>query len=70
YQYFGCLLIMILLICNSVRSMSGNIKKKECIVMAVSAIVFFMFLPEASGIAVPRTYIKHVLELVPTWIFE
>lgn len=70
YQYFGCLLIMILLICNSVRSMSGNIRKKECIVMAVSAVVFFMFLPEASGIAVPRTYIKHVLELVPTWIFE
>ncbi|WP_044974999.1 phospholipid carrier-dependent glycosyltransferase [Ruminococcus sp. HUN007] len=70
YQYFGCLLIMILLICNSLRSMKGSARKREIITMAVSAAVFFMFLPESTGIAVPRTYIKHVLELVPTWIFE
>ncbi len=70
YQYFGCVLIIALLIANSLLNLRGNIKKKEIAVMAVTAVVFIMFIPEAAGLTVPRNYIKHVLELVPTWIFE
>lgn len=70
YQYFGCILMMILLICNSALNFKGSIKKKEYIIMAAAVIVFMIFFPETSGIAVDRSYIKHVEELVPTWIFE
>jgi len=70
YQYFGCVLIMILLICNSLIHLGGNIKKKEYAVMAAAVIVFLIFFPETSGVPVYRQYTKHVLELVPTWIFE
>jgi len=70
YQYFGCMLIIILLICNSILNLRGSMKKKEYIMMALSLALFIMFFPQLSGVAVDRSYTKHFLELVPTWIFE
>lgn len=70
YQYFGCMLIIVLLICNSILNLKGSIKKKERIIVIASVLLFIMFFPETTGIPVARSYTKHFLELVPTWIFE
>ncbi len=70
YQYFGCVLVMILLICNSLLNSGTKIRRNEKIAVCVSFALFIIFFPQISGIEVKREYIKQVLELVPTWIFE
>lgn len=70
YQYFGCVIIMVMLICNSLIQMKRRIKTTETIMVIASVLLFVMFFPEISGITVDREYTDKVLEWLPTWVFE
>ena len=70
YQYFGCILIMIMLICNALMQIKHKAKNKEAVIIIASLLLFVMFFPEISGIAVSRKYTQQMLEWLPTWIFE
>lgn len=69
YQYFGCVLIMIPMICKSVMSMK-HYRRISAVIMIVSLALFIMFYPAISGVEVSRSYVKNVLEWLPTWAFE
>lgn len=69
YQYFICIIIMILMICESL----GHMKRPKLtggVMMVASLILFVMFFPVISGIAADREYVSNVLEWLPTWVFE
>lgn len=69
YQYFGCILVIIPMICKSVMSMK-HYRKISATLMIISAVLFIMFYPVISGIEVSRSYVSKVLEWLPTWRFE
>lgn len=69
YQYFVCILILILMLCNSVINLK-NTEKKEIILGGLSFSLFILFFSELSGVMVNREYVNQVLEWLPTWIFE
>ncbi len=69
YQYFGCILVMIPLICKSVMSMK-HYRIASVALIVISMALFIMFYPAISGIDVSRSYVKNVLEWLPTWVFE
>lgn len=70
YQYFGCILIIVLLICNSLMQMKRRIKIREAALITASLLLFIMFFPEISGVSTDREYTSKVLEWLPSWIFE
>lgn len=70
YQYFGCVLIMILLICNALLNLCRKPKRTEAVIIILSVLLFIMFFPEISGMTVSRKYTNQMLEWFPTWIFE
>lgn len=69
YQYFGCIMIIILMICNSLNNLK-NAKKAGIILICSSLVIFVMFFPVISGIEADRIYIQRFLEWLPTWVFE
>lgn len=69
YQYFGCITVLILTLCNSVINLK-NTEKKELILGGLSFALFILFFSELSGVMVKREYVNQVLEWLPTWVFE
>ncbi len=69
YQYFGCILVMIPMICKSVMSLK-HYRKISAALMIVSAALFIMFYPAISGLEVSRSYVGNVLEWLPSWRFD
>lgn len=69
YQYFVCILIIILMICVSIGHLKHQ-KKVGNIMMYSSLVLFLMFFPVISGTEVSREYIRQALEWLPTWVFE
>ncbi len=68
YQYFGCILILVLLLCSSVM----NLKKSKAIrsvLIVGSVLMFAVFFTELSGITVSKEYAARFLEWFPTWDF-
>ena len=61
---------MIMLICNALMQIKHKAKNKEAVIIIASLLLFVMFFPEISGIAVSRKYTQQMLEWLPTWIFE
>lgn len=69
YQYFGCIMIIILMICNSVMNLKKS-KMAGIILICLSLQLFIMFFPVISGIEANRGYVQQYLEWLPTWVFE
>lgn len=69
YQYFICVVILILMIVNSVISLKA-VRKWAIGLAASSGALFLMFYPVISGLSVWRAYIAKVLEWLTTWRFE
>lgn len=67
YQYFVCIIIIILMICVSVGHLKHR-RKAEIILMCASFVLFVMFFPAISGIAADKDYIN-MLQWLPTWVF-
>ena len=63
YQYFGCVIIMVMLICNSLIQMKRRIKTTETIMVIASVLLFVMFFPEISGITVDREYTLSLIHI-------
>ncbi|MCR4955938.1 MAG: phospholipid carrier-dependent glycosyltransferase [Lachnospiraceae bacterium] len=70
YQYFVCSMILILMIANSVRNIEKEVvSARMCIITSCISIVLFMvFYPVISGMAVSYNYLKF-LQWLPTWAF-
>lgn len=69
YHYYPCILTLILLVAYSVIKLSGSKKRFAVTVMVISVVLFIMYYPELTGLAVSRHYIDNVLELVKSWRF-
>lgn len=69
YQYFGCILIIVMMICNSIINMK-DIKNNEIIMAGLSFALFALFFSELSGLTTQREFVNQVLECVKTWGFE
>ncbi|MDO4219347.1 MAG: glycosyltransferase family 39 protein [Synergistaceae bacterium] len=69
YQYFCCINILILMICNSIYSL--NFKQEDKIIKIVGVIsvgLFILFFPVISGTVVNNYHIEQVLEWWPNWV--
>lgn len=69
YQYYGCIMLIVLMLCNSVMNLK-NTKRAAMILMCSSLALFIMFFPVISGIECDRSYVNQWLEWLPTWVFE
>lgn len=69
YQYFTCLLIIILMLGNSISCMKKNQKAVMLLLILSSAIMFIAFYPVISGYPVKANFVNQVLEWFQTWIF-
>ena len=70
YQYFGCIIILVMLICNSLLHLGKHAKKAEIFAAAAAIALFVMFYPLLSGAVVPAHYHDMWLEWLETWCFE
>lgn len=68
YQYFVCILIMILLIVNAVKNLPRKNKAVMIVIGTLSVVSFIMFFPIISGYPVSYEYLKF-LQFIPTWTF-
>lgn len=68
YQYFVCIILLILIICNSVMNLKKGQRITQIILISCSVVLFVLFYPELSGMMVSKNYIKW-LEWLPTWTF-
>lgn len=70
YQYFICTLILIPMVCHSMSTIQWKREKTVLgISMSLSTILFIMFYPVISGMAVSQDYIRHFLMWLPSWMF-
>ncbi|MGN0552398.1 MAG: phospholipid carrier-dependent glycosyltransferase [Oscillospiraceae bacterium] len=69
YQYFGCIMIIVLILCNSVMNLKKP-RRSGLILLCSSIVLFIMFYPVISGFETDRSYVKLWLEWLPTWTFE
>ena len=69
YQYFICLLILILMLGNSINCMKKNQKTAMVLVVQAAAILFIVFYPVLSGYPVKIKFVNQVLEWFQTWHF-
>ncbi len=70
YQYFICTMILILMICNSIRNLT--FKREDKVIRTagiVSALLFAVYLPVISGIQANAKYIDEILRILPKWWF-
>ena len=68
YQFFPCMILMILMISNSVC----HLCKKKWVMIGISSLsigLFVLFFPVLSGNAVDAEFVNIVLEWLPTWKF-
>ena len=66
YHYFGCILILVLMLAHSADKSGG--RHKLAALSAVSCLLFAVFYPVLSGMEVPVAYVK-MLEWFDSWVF-
>lgn len=66
YQYFPCMLFLVLMITNSVCHLRGR-KGAMIGIVCLSLGLFLLFFPVLSGSAVDTGYVNHVLKWFPVW---
>ncbi|MDO4489193.1 MAG: glycosyltransferase family 39 protein [Eubacteriales bacterium] len=70
YQYFICSKILILMIIYSIYCLSFKKEKKVLrLLLGISIVLFVLYLPVLSGVAVKKAYIDAVLKILPKWWF-
>jgi 4-amino-4-deoxy-L-arabinose transferase-like glycosyltransferase len=69
YQYFTCLLILILMLGNSISCMKKNQNMAMVLVILAAAVMFIVFYPVLSGYPAKVNFVNQVLEWFQTWRF-
>ena len=69
YQYFVCSILMMFSIGNGLISFGRKGKKELYLCVGVAGLLFVLFYPELSGLAVSEEWIDRVLEWMPFWDF-
>lgn len=74
YHYFPCIAFLVLMICNSIKTIYDNTQKKRTVIMitagyvAVSLILFALFYPVLSGYPVGMDFAKTWLKWFKSWV--
>lgn len=70
YQYFGCVLVLVLLVGHSISVINHKKQHRYMVLILVSAILLFVvFYPVISGRSVSIHYIRQILKWFTTWPF-
>lgn len=73
YQYFACVLVLVVLEANSLRHIANRIKIRKLkyapaiVFCAISVILFFVYLPVISGNYTGREYLNSILKYIVDW---
>lgn len=74
YHYFPCVAFVVLMICNSIKTIYDNTKNKRRVIMitagyvAVALILFAMFYPVLSGHPIGMNFAKTWLKWFESWV--
>ncbi len=69
YQYFGCILILVLMLAHSAMQSQTHQRSSLAVLAGASCVLFLMFYPVISGQEVSVSYVRTVLQWFDSWTF-
>lgn len=70
YQYFGCILILILMLVHSAMQSERRQRSLLVTLVVISCLLFLLFYPVLSGEMVSASYVRRYLEWLDYWNFS